>query len=124
VSRRDRAKGRNRPTLADVRSLVLEAHNHLHQEPPDFDACHDTLHRAMGTGETEIDHTRFNGDNVTAIDADFRAFCQRHGVSAMYIIHQPDGRLLTGGEGRLCAEMDRLYRAGVAATTGGLLRAR
>lgn len=80
---------------------LAQAHNALHQG--DVEACHEILHRALGTGEMSVDRPQLTGTAQWDFDERFRALCIETGAKAGYMLAAPDGRLLGGGDADVAA---------------------
>ena len=95
---------------------LAQAHNALHLEPPDVDACHLALHRAAGVPDAyDVDHAAPLAQRE-GFDEAFRALCVQHRCQAAYVLAdsvREDGatRLLSGGDAVLCEMVDRAMRA-------------
>ena len=93
--------------------LILQAHDQMHKG--NYSEAHELLHQSLGANTVHelpaatIAH-RFDFDQA------FRTACRKNGVRAMYVLidnTQPNGqtRLLSGGDGQLCTEIDKRIRS-------------
>lgn len=93
--------------------IVLQAHDWLHKD--DVDDCHELLHAALGSGEVDSSVAPLAPGGK--FDAAFRRLCIAHGVQAAYVLAEDAGagraRLLSGGDGDLCALVDNAVRRSV-----------
>lgn len=93
------------------RENVLQAHDRLHKG--DVEAAHELVHVALGL-EEEVEHEVAPLALSSAFDADFRALCVKYGAKASYILvdryeeEKGGHRIISGGDGELCAALRAL----------------
>lgn len=104
------AKRHRRSEIARLEAMLLDAHNHLHDG--NVDACHSTLHAALGINDGEgVDTER--GERLARMgdfDAGFRRLCQRTGVVAGFVAVGEGGRAVTGGNADVAHSIKIAFR--------------
>lgn len=104
------AKAARRTDREHLVERIVQAHDALHKD--DVDAAHEQLHAAMGAdGSLNVDPLA-DGERF---DRAFRQLCAAQGVQAMYVrafgpADERGVRLVSGGNGALCALVDGAVR--------------
>lgn len=98
------------PATDGLAEALAQIHNALHAD--DIDRAHELVHQALEAGEVDVEPNRHLSDTDAAAFANaFLDLCQTHGVQAAFVLSEPAGRLLSGGDAAVNAMLDEAVRA-------------